>query len=74
MPADELQAQLQQRGVLARAQSRNGMPYAMRLSLGVREANQAFITALEDILGANPALMSRASTSGQPLQTPAFSQ
>ena len=54
MPADELQAQLQQRGVLARAQSRNGMPYAMRLSLGVREANQAFITALEDILGANP--------------------
>jgi histidinol-phosphate aminotransferase len=54
VPADDLQAQLQARGLLLRGQSRNGMPYAMRLSLGTREANQAFITALEDILGAAP--------------------
>ena len=53
IPADELQAQLQQRGLLLRGQSRNGMPHAMRVSLGTREANQAFIAALEDILGAD---------------------
>ena len=52
--AEELQAQLQGRGLLLRGQSRNGMPYAMRISLGNREANQAFITALEDILGGAP--------------------
>ena len=52
VPADELQAQLQQRGLLLRGQSRNGMPHALRLSLGTRAANRAFITALEDILGA----------------------
>ena len=51
VPADELQAQLGQRGLLLRGQARIGLPYAMRLSLGTREANQAFITALEDILG-----------------------
>ena len=50
VPADDLQAQLQQRGLLLRGQSRNGMPFAMRVSLGTREANQAFIAALEDIL------------------------
>ena len=51
IPADELQAQLQQRGLLLRGQSRNGMPHAMRVSLGTREANQAFIAVLENILG-----------------------
>ena len=54
IPADELQAQLQRRGLLLRGQTRNGLPQAMRLSLGTREANQAFVTALEDILGASP--------------------
>ncbi len=54
IPADDLQAQLQKRGLLLRGQTRNGMIYAMRLSLGAREANQAFVTALEDILGAAP--------------------
>jgi len=53
-PADELQARLQRRGLLLRGQTRNGLPYAMRLSLGGRAANQAFITALEDILVAAP--------------------
>ena len=32
------------------ASRRNGLPYAMRLSLGIRESNRAFIDALEDIL------------------------
>ena len=54
MPADELQAQLQQRGLLLRGQARNGLPYAMRISLGTRAANQAFIAALEDILDGGP--------------------
>lgn len=53
IPADELQAQLQKRGLLLRGQSRNGMPHAMRVSLGTRDANQAFIAALEDILFAS---------------------
>ena len=50
IPADELQAQLRQRGLLLRGQSRNGLPHAMRVSVGTRDANQAFIAALEDIL------------------------
>lgn len=54
IPAEELQAQLGQRGLLLRGQSRNGMPHAMRVSVGARDANQAFIAALEDILGAAP--------------------
>ncbi len=54
IPADDLQAQLRGRGLLLRGQSGNGLPYAMRLSLGARAANQAFISALADILGAAP--------------------
>ena len=55
IPADDLQAQLQQRGLLLRGQTRNGMPYAMRLSLGTRtQPTRAFITALEGILGEAP--------------------
>ena len=50
LPADELQQLLADRGILLRGQGRNGLPYAMRLSLGTREANRAFIAALESIL------------------------
>ena len=48
--ADELNQRLRERGFLLRAQTGNGLPYAMRLSLGTREANQAFVGALEEIL------------------------
>ncbi len=58
MPAEDLQAQLGQRGLLLRGQTRNGLPCAMRVSLGMREANQAFISALEDILGSAPGITS----------------
>ena len=51
LPADDLQTQLQGRGLLLRGQTRIGLPHAMRLSLGTRDANQAFVTALEEILG-----------------------
>ena len=55
LPADDLQNKLQQRGLLLRSQTRIGLPNAMRISLGTREANQAFIGALEDILSGIPA-------------------
>ncbi len=51
MPADELQTWLLARGFRLRGQTRVNLPYAMRLSLGLREANQAFIDALEAIIG-----------------------
>ena len=51
LPADALQEKLADRGFMLRGQTRNGLPYGMRLSLGVREANQAFIIALEALLG-----------------------
>lgn len=50
LPGEELQQALLQRGFLLRAQRRNDLPYAMRLSLGTREANFAFIKALLAIL------------------------
>ena len=50
LPADDLQATLAARGFLLRGQSGNGLPYCMRLSLGARAANSAFIDALEAIL------------------------
>ena len=50
LPADELQDELRQRGFLLRGQTRNGMPFCMRLSLGTREANRAFLKTLEEIL------------------------
>ncbi len=55
LPADELQEDLRARGFLLRGQTGNGLPYAMRLSLGTREANRAFIATLEDILRARRA-------------------
>ena len=48
--ADELQRELAQRGFHLRAQTRNQLPFCMRLSLGTRDANQAFVAALEAIL------------------------
>lgn len=50
LPGDELQAALLERGFLLRAQTRNSLPNAVRLSLGTRKANQAFLGALEAIL------------------------
>ena len=52
LPADDLQHLLLERGFRLRGQSRNGMPFGMRVSLGTREANAAFIAALEDIISA----------------------
>ena len=52
MPADELNQRLLERGFLLRAQTRNRLPFCIRVSAGSREANQAFIKALEAILGA----------------------
>ncbi len=51
-PADDLQQLLLARGFRLRGQTRNGMPFGMRVSLGTREANAAFIAALEDIISA----------------------
>ena len=48
--ADVLEQKLLERGFLLRGQTRNNMPYCMRISLGIREANQAFVVALEAIL------------------------
>jgi len=50
LPADELEQALRRRGFLLRGQSHNGLPYAMRLSLGQREDNRAFLAALQSIL------------------------
>ncbi|MCY4021516.1 MAG: histidinol-phosphate transaminase [Chloroflexi bacterium] len=50
MPGDDLQRALLERGFLLRAQTRNELPNAVRLSLGTREANQAFLGALRAIL------------------------
>ncbi len=51
LPADELNQQLLKRGFLLRAQTGIGLPYAMRVSLGTRNMNQAFIQTLAEILG-----------------------
>lgn len=48
--AEDLTKKMRERGILLRPQTRNDMPYGMRISLGTHEANQAFIDALEDIL------------------------
>ncbi|MCY3798072.1 MAG: histidinol-phosphate transaminase [Chloroflexi bacterium] len=52
MPAEDLNRQLHARGFLLRTQTRNNLPYGMRVSAGTRESNQAFIAALEEILDA----------------------
>ncbi|MCY3833885.1 MAG: histidinol-phosphate transaminase [Chloroflexi bacterium] len=48
--AEELNQKLRGRGFLLRTQTRNGLPRALRVSAGTRAANQAFVSALEDIL------------------------
>ena len=50
--ADDMARQLRERGFVLRAQTGNGLPYAMRLSIGTREANTAFLEALAAILRA----------------------
>lgn len=50
LTATDLTEKMRERGILLRPQDRNGMPYGMRVSLGTHEANEAFITALEEIL------------------------
>ena len=50
LPADELNAQLLARGFLLRPQTGIGLPYAMRVSLGTREMNRAFVDALTELL------------------------
>jgi len=50
MPAEDLNQQLLERGFLLRTQTRNNMPFGIRVSAGTRESNQAFISALEEIL------------------------
>ncbi len=50
IPADDLNQQLLKRGFLLRAQAGNNLPFAIRVSAGTRESNQAFIAALAEIL------------------------
>ena len=51
LPAEDLNQRLRERGFLLRAQTRNNMPYGIRVSASTRENNQAFISALERMLG-----------------------
>ena len=51
MPADELNQKLLERGFLLRPQTRIGLPYCMRVSLGTRDMNAAFVDALAQCLG-----------------------
>ena len=48
--AEDLNQQLLERGFLLRTQTRNNLPHALRVSLGTRDDNQAFIAALDEIL------------------------
>ena len=50
MPAADLHEKMMKQGILLSPQTRNNLPYAMRVSLGARQANQAFIDALKTIL------------------------
>lgn len=50
LAAEELHQKMMARGLLLSPQTRNGMPYGMRISLGTREANQACVHALEEVL------------------------
>lgn len=51
LPADDLNQMLLERGFLLRPQTRNGLPYCLRVSLGARAMNQAFVEALASCLG-----------------------
>ena len=50
MLADGLRESLLDRGIALRAQTGNQLPYALRVSVGTRAANRAFIATLESIL------------------------
>ena len=50
VPAEDLNQRLLERGFLLRTQTRNNLPYCIRVSAGTRETNQAFIRALGEIL------------------------
>lgn len=51
MPADDLNQMLLERGFLLRPQTRIGLPYCLRVSLGTRAMNLAFVEALAQCLG-----------------------
>ena len=48
--ADQLNEQLLDRGIMVRPTTNNGLPGCLRVTIGLPEANQALIAALEDIL------------------------
>jgi histidinol-phosphate aminotransferase len=50
LPAQELTEKLTHYGILVRPQHQGGLPYAIRVCIGTREANEVFIKALEAIL------------------------
>lgn len=50
VPADELAARMAERGILVGSGSRFGLTHGIRVSVGLPDANQAFISALEHIL------------------------
>ena len=52
LEAEDLNQQLLERGFLLRTQTRNNLPFGIRVSAGTRATNQAFIAALEAILSA----------------------
>lgn len=54
MLAQDLHQKMMERGIILRPQNRSGLPCGMRISLGTREANQAFIHALEETLNEGP--------------------
>ncbi len=49
MPADELAARMADRGILVGSGSRFGLSHGIRVSIGLPEANEAFLSALERI-------------------------
>ena len=50
VPADEFAARMAERGILVGSGSRFGLTHSIRVSVGLPEANEAFISALESIL------------------------
>lgn len=50
VPADDLAARMADRGILVGSGSRFGLTHSIRVSVGLPEANQAFVAALEGIL------------------------
>ena len=50
VPAEELTARVADRGILVGSGSRFGLTHSIRVSVGLPEANEAFVSALEGIL------------------------